>query len=248
MAVIKGRVARLHRRLRQRAGLTQQALSERCGVPRWKIGRLEADDIERLRVDEVERCLAALGAELELVARYRGAQADRLVDEVHARLVAHVAGVLSGLGWFVRVEVTFSEYGERGSYDILAWHAVARALLVIEVKSELGSIEGTLRPLDAKVRLARAVAGTRFGWHASVVAAALVLPEDGSARRAVQRHGAVLRPTLPAASRELHRWLRHPNRSIAGIWFVSAPAGQAWGRSPSSIRRVRARPTRHLSS
>jgi hypothetical protein len=33
-------------------------------------------------------------------------------------------------------------------------------LLVIEVKSELGSIEGTLRPLNVKVRLAREVART----------------------------------------------------------------------------------------
>ena len=237
--MLNKRVGQVHRRLRQRALLTQRALADKSGVPRWKIGMLEADELAQLRFDEVERCLAALGAELEVRALYRGAAADRLLDEGHAALVGLVVDLLRGLGWEVRVEIGFSEWGERGSYDILAWHAKARALLVIEVKTELGSVEGTLRPLDVKVRLAPKVAKNRFGWRALIVGRALVLPEARSSRRAVERHSAVLRAQLPAVSRRLHIWLRAPSGEIGAIWFVSAPGGKSWTRNPSSVRRVR---------
>ena len=208
-------------------------------MPRWKIGKLEADDLGGLRLDEVERCLAALGAELEIRVRYRGAAVDRVLDEVHAGIVARVVEVLGSLGWVTRIEVSFNEWGERGSYDILAWHPIALVLLVVEVKSELGSIEGTLRPLSVKVRLARKVARDAFGWQARSVGRALVLPESRTSRRAVERHDAILRSELPATSRQLHSWLRSPKGALGAIWFLSAPAGKSWERNPSSISRVR---------
>jgi hypothetical protein len=229
----------VHRRLRQRAGLTQQALSAKARVPRWKIGRLESENFEALRFEEVDRCFAAMGAELEVRALYRGTAVDRLLDEGHAAIVAHVVSVLLKLGWEVRVEVAFNEWGERGSYDVLAWHAAARALLVVEVKTELGSVEGTLRPLDIKARLASNVARKRFGWQARSVGRVVVMPEGRSARRAVAAHSAVLRAQLPATSRQLRTWLRAPSASLAAIWFASAPDGKDWSANPSSVRRVR---------
>jgi hypothetical protein len=51
-------------------------------------------------------------------------------------------------------------------------------LLVIELKSELTSVEETLRRLDVKVRLATRVAGERFGWRAVAAARLLVLPSS----------------------------------------------------------------------
>lgn len=237
--MLNRRVGEVHRRLRQRAQLTQRALSEMSGVPRWKIGDLEAGKLARLRFDEVGRCLSALGAQLEVRAVYRGAAADRLLDEGHAALVARIVEALRALGWEVRVEVAFNEWGERGSFDILAWHAKARALLVIEVKTELGSVEGTLRPLDVKVRLATTVARDRFGWNALFVGRALVMPEVRTSRRAVERHATVLRAQLPATSRQLHTWLRAPAGEIGAIWFVSAPGSNGWQRNPSSVQRVR---------
>ena len=208
-------------------------------MPRWKIGKLEADLLESLRFEEVDRCLEALGAELDLRVNYRGAQVERLLDELHARLVARVVEVLRRYGWDARVEVTYSEWGERGSYDILAWHAAAEVIMVVEVKSEMATVEGTLRPLDVKVRLAPNVAAKRFGWRAGAVACVLVLPEDRTARRAVERHSGVLRSAMPATSRAVRSWLRAPERAIAGIWFVSAPNGRDWPRNPSSVQRVR---------
>ncbi|HEY4190087.1 MAG TPA: hypothetical protein VGM28_06685, partial [Candidatus Limnocylindrales bacterium] len=54
-------------------------------------------------------------------------------------------------------------YGERGSIDILAWHAATRTLLIVEVKTEIASAEEMLRRHDAKVRLGPAIGRERFG-------------------------------------------------------------------------------------
>ena len=55
--------------------------------------------------------------------------------------------------WILAPEVSYSIFGERGVIDILAWHPTRRALLVIELKSELTSIEETLRRDLARVTL-----------------------------------------------------------------------------------------------
>jgi transcriptional regulator with XRE-family HTH domain len=233
------RVAQLAGLLRRRLHWTQAQVAAKAGVGRWKVIKLEAGELACLRFGDVESCLDALGARLVVSASYRGAEADRLLDEVHARLVAAIVGVLRKLGWETRVEVSFSEFGERGSIDVLAWYPAMRVLLVIEVKSELGSIEGTLRPLDVKVRLALKVARERFGWEARLVSRMIVLPENSAARRAVGRNAPALDAMLPARSRQLRACLRQPSGPIAGIWFLSAVGHFDTMRNPSSIRRVR---------
>lgn len=105
---------------------------------------------------------------------------------------------------------------------------------MIEVKTELGSVEGTLRPLDVKVRLAANVALDRFGWSAQSVGRALVMPETRTSRKAVLDHSDVLRAQLPETSRRLHSWLRNPRGDIGAIWFVSAPGGADWPTNPSA--------------
>ena len=54
---------------------------------------------------------------------FRGADLDRLLDEGHAALVGAVASRLASLGWEVRPEVSFAVYAERGSIDLVEWHA-----------------------------------------------------------------------------------------------------------------------------
>jgi hypothetical protein len=100
--------------------------------------------------------------------------ADRLLDEAHAALVAEAAKRLRHLGWDVQVEVTYSHFGERGSFDILAWHPSSRVVLAVEVKTDMPSLEGTLRKLDEKARLAATVGREPFGWQARSVGRMLV--------------------------------------------------------------------------
>ncbi len=89
---------------------------------------------------------------------WNGAAIDRLLDERHATMVNEAINVVDGLGWSTQTEITFSEYGERGSLDLFAAKPAVKAVLVGEVKSEWGSMEETLRLLDVKTRLAHKLA------------------------------------------------------------------------------------------
>lgn len=244
------RIGRIVRLLRHRARMTQEELAKKSGVRRWKIVRLEAGQVGGLRVGDIDRCLAALDARVDMRAWYHGAAADRLLDERHAQLVSQMIQILRRYGWVVQVEVSFAHFGDRGAIDILAWHPGRRALAVLEIKSELGSIEGTLRPFDVKYRLARQIAMDRFGWRPVLMGRILVLPEDRTARRMVERHAAVLDTALPDRSRALRTWLRQPAGNVAGIWFLTDVQPVNATRNPSSIRRVsragaRSRPAAH---
>lgn len=232
-------LARIHRGVRIHLRLRQQDVARRAGIGRWKIVLIEAANIGSLTVDDLRNAFDALGVRLDLTASYQGAGLDRLLDEVHARLVGQVVACLRAIGWSAEVEVSFAIYADRGSIDILAWHPAELALAVFEVKSELASLDGLLRPLDVKVRRAAEVALQRFGWHAVSVSRIVVLPENSASRRAVARHFAVLDQALPLRSREIRRWLRNPRGAIAGVWFLSDDGTADTSRNPSSIRRVR---------
>jgi transcriptional regulator with XRE-family HTH domain len=232
-------LGQVHRAIRVRLGLRQDDLSKASGVSRQKISRLERNLLGELAWGDMQALFAALGGRLDARVSWHGAALDRLLDEGHARLAGRVVSLLKGLGWLTQVEVSFSEFGERGSIDILAWHAGQQILLVVEIKTELASLDGLLRPLDIKVRLAPKLARERFGWQAATVGRVVVLPEDSSGRRAVSRHESLLGTALPARSHDVRRWLAHPQGPIAGLWFLSEDRTVSTTRNPSAVRRVR---------
>jgi len=117
--------------------------------------KLEAGQAGGLTLNGIAAVFQGLGGRIDLRPMWQGAALDRLLDEGHARLSGRMLEILGREGWATELEVTFSVYGDRGSIDILAWHAASRTLLVVEIKTELGSVEGLLRPLDVKCRLAR---------------------------------------------------------------------------------------------
>jgi len=237
-------LSRVHRALRKRLGLTQAELSRRSGVQRNKISELEGFNFSRVTVRELDRCFSTMDASVRFWAEWNGAGLDRLLDEGHAILVGAVVSTLRALGWQVEIEVSFANFGDRGSIDVLAWQESTRTLLVVEVKTELASLEGLLRPLDVKVRLAGAIAEERFGWRAVHVARLLVLPEDRTARKAIARHADVFAAALPARNREVRRWLASPEGSLAGLLFLSSSQLVGVKRNPSAIQRVRRPPPR----
>ena len=176
----------------------------------------------RLSGATVRRLFAALDARWEPTISWRGGDLDRLLDARHAVLVGVIVRILRALGWVVEVEVTYASFGERGSIDILAWWPPGRIALVIEVKSELVSVEATLRKLDEKVRLTiDSIAETRFGERPRAVARLLVLPSSTTERRRVARHDDVLGVGLPRRGKMLRAWLRRPAGPIRGILFVA---------------------------
>ncbi|HYX10388.1 MAG TPA: helix-turn-helix domain-containing protein, partial [Candidatus Acidoferrum sp.] len=87
------------RALRIRTSQTQAELSIRAGVSRNVVSSIERGRPEEVRLTEIDRVVAALGASLDLRIRWRGEQLDRLLDEAHALTVAAVVGRLTPLGW-----------------------------------------------------------------------------------------------------------------------------------------------------
>jgi transcriptional regulator with XRE-family HTH domain len=234
------RVAARIRALRQRLGLRQQDLADRAGLTQDDVSRIERGRFGPMAVDKIRRVAAALEADLSIVLRWRGGDLDRLTDEGHAALVGRIAGVLRTDGWDVRIEVSYSVYGERGSIDVLGWYGATRLLLVVEVKTELVSVEETLRKHDAKVRLAARIAREQLGWEARGTARLLVLPSLSTARRRVDRQAAVMDISYPLRGAELRRWLSAPMDVRAGLLFIDLD-GRAQRHAPMRRRRIRAK-------
>lgn len=231
------------RALRRRRGWTQTELGRRSDCSGALVSRIERGLARQVTVERFERILGALGARLLIRVLWQGEGMDRLLDRDHAGIVEAVLGLLRLSGWITVPEATFQVGGERGSIDILAWHPDARVLLVIEVKSVVPDVQATLSGIDRKARIAPTLARDR-GWAVSGVARLLVLPEDRTARRRVERFGVTFGQALPARSREIRRWLREPSGAIAGVLFLSdLPAVQARHRvtSPGARRTHGAR-------
>jgi transcriptional regulator with XRE-family HTH domain len=216
------RIGRICRALRRRLSLTQRELGRRAGVSQQAVSLVERGHGSRLSGVAMRRMFGALDARWEPTVSWRGGDLDRFLDARHARLVGIAVNLLRSLGWQVEVEVTYSSFGERGSIDILAWWPRARIALVVEIKSELVSVEATLRKLDEKVRLTiNSMAQTRFGERPRAVARLLVLPDTTTERRRVSRADAVLGAALPVRGTALRQWLRRPIEPIRGILFVA---------------------------
>ena len=130
------------RALRRRRGWTQSELASRAGCSRSEVSRIERGQARD--VDRIERVLAVFGARLSIKVLWQGEELDRLLDRDHAMLVEAMVALLTAEGWVPVPEATFSIRGERGSIDILAWHPIARVLLVIEVKSVVPDVQATL--------------------------------------------------------------------------------------------------------
>ncbi len=232
------RIGRISKALRHRLGWRQKDLAARVGYAQTTISLVERGHFEQLSVRTVRRIAAALDATLVVEMRWRGAAVDRLVDDAHAALVAAVAAYLAELGWHVEVEVTYSEFGERGSFDLLAFHPDG-TLLVVEVKTDLPSGEATLRKLDEKARLAPSIALKRFGWGARVVGRLVVMPESATLRRRVVRHATLFDRVLPTRNVGVRRWIARPDGALAGLWFFADSNGLTANSGPRHRERVR---------
>jgi transcriptional regulator with XRE-family HTH domain len=236
-----------------RVGRTLRALRHRVGwrqVDVARVAKLTQDDISRgergrMRdISKLKRQGAALDADVTVFVRWRGGEIDRLMDEGHATLVGWIVSTLTALGWEARPEVSYSVLSERGSIDVLAWHAASGTLLVVEVKTELTSLEETLRKHDAKQRVAARVAVERFGWHTPrAVCRLLLLPASTTARRRTARHAAVLDSTYRLRGDAARRWLAGPGEPTSLLLFAPLTRRTSGRRDGVSRKRIRRRLT-----
>jgi transcriptional regulator with XRE-family HTH domain len=221
------------RLLRRHKGWTQARLAAEAGVSRWSVVQLEGGRSPSLDLDVVSRCAIALGGVLSVRVLFHGEGLDRLRDRDHAALVEQVVTRLRRLGWDVATEVSFNEWGERGSIDVLAFHRSTGSLLVVEVKTVVPDVGGMLMTIDRKVRLAARIAHDR-GWDARTVSSLLVLAEGSTARRRIETHRATFETAFPVRGVAVDRWLRRPGGVLRGLRFLSSVRHADTKRSPAA--------------
>ncbi len=188
----------------------------------------------------------ALGADLEVRIRWRGEGLDRLLDAAHSALTDLVVRLLEDSGWETAVEVSFSIGGERGSVDVLAWHAATATVLIIEVKSLVPDAQAMLVTHDRKVRLAEQIAASR-GWRPRQVARLLVVGDRSAARQRIRALRSMFEVAYPSRAREVRSWLRDPGlprrggRPFSGLLFLPYVHGMSTKSDVAPRQRVRTR-------
>ena len=232
------RFGRHYRALRVRLARRQVDVSADSGLSRSLVAAIDRGELDGVTVGALVRAAAALDADVDLYLRWRGERLDRLIDEVHAGLVDAFVRLLVGSGWIAEVEVSFSIWGERGSIDILAFHPRFGALLVVEVKSVVADSQATLHGLDRKTRLARDVVRGR-SWEVRHVSRLLVIGATATSRRRVTRLGATYGAALPERGTIARRWLRRPDRPLAGLLFLAYDSQGSGRRATTARERVR---------
>jgi transcriptional regulator with XRE-family HTH domain len=236
----EGRLGSAIRLIRQRRRWTQEQLGERAGVSKSTISRIERGHVRSLSVAPIQEVAGELDIRVDLVPRWRSGDLDRLLNRRHSTLHELVARWFDEVvpEWALAPEVSYSIYGERGVIDILAWHPGRRALLIIELKTDIVDVNDLVGSADRRKRLARTIARDR-GWDPATVSVWIVVASSRTNRRRIAAHEAMLRAAFPADGRTIRAWLRNPGAAVAAlsIW-PNSHAGEL-GPSVSPVRRVR---------
>ena len=229
------RVGRVLRAVRVQKRWRQSDVAVAAHVSQSTVSRAERGLLDRVSFRQLDQIASVLDVSIFLDAKWNSEIVDRLIDRAHASIVETVVRELRALGWEVIVEFGFNHYGDRGSVDVLAWHSVTRSLLIVEVKSILTDLQSTFTSLATKVRVVPMLARRDLGWDVRSVSRLVVLPGTTANRATVVRHQATFDVALPDRMPAVRSWLRRPNASLAGLWFLSSmPTGPA-----TNVVRVR---------
>jgi transcriptional regulator with XRE-family HTH domain len=231
------RVGAAFRAVRLRRRWRQQDVAERAAVSRALVSLIERGHVDHVTLAALRRVGAVLDVRVDVVARWRGGELDRLINARHSALHESVAEMLGGLdGWVFAPEVSFSVFGERGVIDILAFHRPTRSLLVIELKTAIVDVNDLIGGIDRKTRLAAKIAAGR-GWDAATVSCWLIVDQGRTNQRRLLAHRHVLRGAFPDTGRRATAWLRRPEGRMAAMsmWPFATRADMA----PPLLQRPR---------
>lgn len=224
------RATRIRRRWRQRD------LAHEAGVSEAAVWRLEQGRLDEVTIALVRRICAPLQISVDLQPRGRGSELDRLLNARHSALHEAVARALAEdyPDWLQASEVSFNLWGERGIIDLLLWHPGRRALLIIELKTEIVDPGELLATMDVRRRLAHRIVADR-GWRPLTVATWVIVARSRTNERRLATFRTMLRSAFPVDGRRMRAWLRDPVGSIAGLSLWAMPEGR--GLAP--VQRVR---------
>lgn len=220
--------------LRLRRGMRQRDVAARAGLSAAAIGRHENGRIGSLSA--LEKHASVFGLRVEVRVLGRAGQLVRMADEEHAAIVEAVAAWFRAVGHQTETEASFSEWGERGRIDLLAFDPATGLLVVVEVKTQLLDLQDLFGSLNVKERLADTVAQRR-GWVVRRRVSLLAVADTSANREIVRRH-----PTLFAefARRRLSSAAFAPDDARLLTWVSNEEAARPpWvaGRERVRIRR-----------
>lgn len=153
-----GQVGQVVRSVRRRRGLRQVDVAAMAGASATVVSRTERERLDEVSIRSLRRVAAVLEIDIGVTARWRGGELGRLLNDRHALLHGVVLELLERVGgWAGTPEVSFSVWGERGVVDIVAWHAVPRTILLVELKTELVDPQELVGVLDRRRRLGREI-------------------------------------------------------------------------------------------
>jgi transcriptional regulator with XRE-family HTH domain len=220
------RFGRSVRALRLRRNWRQRDLAAAARLSPTMVARIERGKGGSIPARKLDQAAHALGATVDLRLNWNGEALDRLLDGAHARIVDLVAARLRLLGWDVAVEATFHIRGERGSIDVIAWHAATRVAVVVEVKSVVPDMQAMLASMDRKGRLGIEIARGR-GWSPIAIGRLLIVGDSRTSRRRVASLAATFEAEFPHRAIEVRRWLARPVPSapLRGLWFLAPGQG-----------------------
>lgn len=178
-------MVRIHREWRQ------CDVASRARVSASVIARHERGVINSLTM--LERHAAALELRVELRLLGRSGQLVRLADEEHAAIVEALADWLRRAGFEVEAEASFSEWGERGRIDLLAYDPRTRTVVIVEVKTLLLDLQQLLGSLNVRERLVSSIAARR-GWTVERRITMLAVAGTAANRKVVRTHAALFQP------------------------------------------------------
>ena len=226
--------------VRIRRGLRQREVAAKAGVSDATVSRIERGHIRTITVGALAEVAAALEVRLDHRARWRGGDIEMLMSRQHSALAEEVVARLQAVdGWDVKPEVSFAIYGERGVVDLLGWHEGSRALLVIELKTEIVDVGELLGTLDRKRRLGAQIAAT-VGWlKPASVSMALLIADGRTNQRRVAAHAGTFRAALADDGHRFAGYLRHPTREVRALTFLPDRHRGTVRRSSATPRRVR---------
>ena len=223
----------------------QVDLAKAANVSPSTISRVERGHLDQLSLETIRKVARALDVRVDLVARWRAGDLDRLLNARHSKLHELVARMFRDElpGWVLRPETSFAIYAERGVIDILAWHAGRRALLVIELKTDIADVNELIGVVDRKRRLAPEVVAP-FGWEPATVSVWVIVADGRTNRARIAVHNAMLRTAFPVDGRSMRAWLRDPAGAVAALSTWHNDHGENVTADAGSVRRVRRpRPT-----
>ncbi len=232
------RLGSVLRAVRRRTGRRQVDVARQAGVSDATVSRIERGELDTINVEVVQRVARAVGVRVEWVARWRGAELDRMLNERHAAMHEAVVPWLERCGWEAVPEVSFSVYGERGVVDVLAVHHDSRHLLVVELKTALVDVQALIGTVDRYRRLAPRMAADR-GWAIATTSVWVVLADGRTNRRRVAAHARVLRSAFPSDGRLMGRWLLRPQSPVRALSFLPDRLAVTVRRGTGGATRVR---------